>query len=74
MLVERCMDFGATFSGKKHLMLYWAVIFFIIAIVAAIFGFSGVAHDTAYIGKILALIGIVLALVSFIFHRRSPRD
>ena len=55
-------------------MLYWAVIFFIIAIIAAIFGFSGLAHDTAYIGKILAVIGIILALVSFVFHRRSSRD
>lgn len=54
-------------------MLYWAVIFFIIAIVAAVFGFSGLANDTAYIAKILAVIGIILALVSFIFHRRSPR-
>ena len=55
-------------------MLQWAVVFFIIAIVSAVFGFSGVANDTAYIGKILAVIGIILALVSFIFHRRSPRD
>ena len=55
-------------------MLYWAVIFFIIAIVAAIFGFSGLAHDSAYIGRILAVIGIILALVSFVFHRRSRRD
>lgn len=55
-------------------MLQWAVIFFIIAIVAAVFGFSGLAHDTAYIGKILAVIGIILALISFIFHRRSFRD
>jgi uncharacterized membrane protein YtjA (UPF0391 family) len=55
-------------------MLQWAVIFFIIAIVAAIFGFSGVSHDTAHIGKILAVIGIVLALVSFVFHRRGPRN
>lgn len=55
-------------------MLYWAVVFFIIAIVSAIFGFSGLAHDTAYIGKILAVIGIILALVTFVFHRRSGRD
>lgn len=55
-------------------MLYWAVVFFIVAIVAAIFGFSGLAHDTAYIGKILAVIGIVLALISFLFHRRSGRN
>ena len=54
-------------------MLYWAIIFFVVAIVAAIFGFSGIASETAYIGKILAVIGIILALVSFIFHRRSLR-
>lgn len=51
-------------------MLQWAVIFFIIAIVSAIFGFGGVAHDTAYIGRVLAVIGIVLAVISFLFHRR----
>ncbi len=52
-------------------MLHWAVIFFIVAIVAAVFGFGGLAQDSAYIAKILAVIGIVLALVSFVFHRRS---
>ena len=55
-------------------MFYWAIVFFIIAIIAAIFGFGGVAHETAYIGKILAVIGIILAIVSFVFHRRSLRD
>ena len=55
-------------------MLQWAVVFFIVAIVSAIFGFSGIAHDSAYIAKILAVIGIVLALVSFLFHRRARRD
>jgi len=55
-------------------MLHWAVVFFIIALVAAIFGFSGIAHDSAHIGKILAVIGIVLALVSFALHRRGSHD
>jgi uncharacterized membrane protein YtjA (UPF0391 family) len=54
-------------------MLYWAVIFFIVAIVAAVFGFSGVASDTAYIGKILAVIGIILAIISFLTHRSRSR-
>lgn len=54
-------------------MLQWAVVFFIIAIVSAVFGFSGVAADSAHIGKILAVIGIVLALVSLLVHRRRPR-
>ena len=54
-------------------MFYWAIVFFVVAIVAAIFGFSGIARDTAYIGKILAIIGLILAVVSFLFHRRSMR-
>lgn len=55
-------------------MFYWAIVFFIVAIVAAVFGFSGLANDSAYIAKILAVIGIVLAIVSFLTHRRSRRD
>jgi uncharacterized membrane protein YtjA (UPF0391 family) len=55
-------------------MFYWAVVFFIIAVVAGVFGFGGLANDSAYIAKILAVVGIVLALVSFVFHRRSARD
>ncbi len=55
-------------------MFYWAIVFFIVAIVAAVFGFGGLAKDSAYIAKILAIIGIVLAIVSFLFHRRGSRD
>lgn len=52
-------------------MFYWAVVFLIIAVIAAIFGFGGLASDSAYIAKILAVIGIILAIVSFVFSRRS---
>ena len=55
-------------------MLYWAAVFFIIAIVSAVFGFTGIANETAYIGKIIAVIGIILALISFIFSRRSAKE
>ncbi len=55
-------------------MFYWAIIFFIIAIIAAVFGFGGIAQDSAYIAKILAVIGLILAVVSFVFYRRSPRS
>ncbi len=55
-------------------MLQWAVVFFIIAIVSAIFGFSGMANDSAYIAKILAVVGLVLAIISFLTHRRGTRD
>jgi uncharacterized membrane protein YtjA (UPF0391 family) len=58
-------------SAGEIRMLRWSIIFFIIAIIAAVFGFGGVANDTAHIAKILAVIGIVLAVISFISHRRA---
>ena len=54
-------------------MFYWAIVFFVVAVCAAIFGFSGIAHDTAYIGKILAVVGIVLAVISFLSSRQTIR-
>ena len=61
-------------SERDLIMFHWAIVFFIIAIIAAIFGFSGLAHDTANIAKILAVIGLIFAILSFAFHRRSSRD
>ncbi len=55
-------------------MFYWAIIFFIVAIAAAIFGFSGIAADSAYIAKILAVVGLVLAVVSFLSHSRGSKN
>lgn len=52
-------------------MLKWTVTFLIIAIVAAIFGFGGVAADAAYIAKILFFIFVLLFIISLIFGRRG---
>lgn len=41
-------------------MLRWSLIFFIVALVAAIFGFTGIAEGAASIAKILFFIFIVL--------------
>jgi uncharacterized membrane protein YtjA (UPF0391 family) len=60
---------GLTHPTMEVTMIYWAAVFFIIAIVAGYFGFSGVSQDTAYIAKILAVVGIVLAVFSFLLHR-----
>jgi len=40
-------------------MLRWAAIFFIIAIIAAIFGFGGISEGAADIAKVLFFIFIV---------------
>ena len=47
-------------------MLYWAAVFFIIAIVAAVFGFGGVYLAAAGIAKILFFIFLVLFIISLL--------
>jgi len=49
-------------------MLGWALLFFLIAIVAAVFGFGGIAIAAAGIAKILFFVFLVLFLASLIFH------
>ena len=53
-------------------MLYWAAVFFVIALAAAVFGFGGLAASAAGIAKILFFVFLVLAVVSLIFGRRIP--
>jgi uncharacterized membrane protein YtjA (UPF0391 family) len=48
-------------------MLYWTLIFLVIALVAGLFGFGGIASASAGIAKILFAIFLVLFLVSLIF-------
>lgn len=52
-------------------MARWAILFFVIALVAALFGFGGIAGDAAWIGQILLFVFLVLAVVSLIFGRRG---
>ena len=55
-------------------MLHYALVFLLIAIVAAIFGFGGVAVTSAYFAKILFFIFLVLFVVSLVagLIRRTP--
>jgi uncharacterized membrane protein YtjA (UPF0391 family) len=50
-------------------MLRWAATFFVIAIVAALFGFTRIAGSAMDIAKILFFIFLVLAIIIFIFGR-----
>lgn len=56
-------------------MLYWALVFFIIAVVAAVFGFGNIAAGAASIAQILFWVFVVLFLLSLIagVFRRGPR-
>jgi len=50
-------------------MLNWAATFFVIAIIAAVLGFTSIAGSAIDIAKILFVVFLVLAVLSFIFGR-----
>jgi uncharacterized membrane protein YtjA (UPF0391 family) len=52
-------------------MLGWAVVFLIIALVAAVFGFGGIAVAAAGIAKLLFFIFLVLFIISLLFGWRG---
>ena len=51
--------------GEKT-MLHYAVVFFIIALIAAVFGFGGIAAGAVGIAKILFVVFLVLAALTFV--------
>jgi uncharacterized membrane protein YtjA (UPF0391 family) len=55
-------------------MLRWAFAFLVIALVAAVLGFGGIAAAAVDIGRILFVLFLVLFIVSLIVHtaRRGP--
>jgi uncharacterized membrane protein YtjA (UPF0391 family) len=54
-------------------MLYWALIFLVVALVAAVMGFTGVAVAAAGIAKLLFFIFLVLFVVTLIMHMGRGR-
>ena len=48
-------------------MIEWAVIFFIISVVAGWFGFTGVASGARTLAKVIAVIAIIGFLIVLIF-------
>jgi len=49
-------------------MLYWAVVFLVIALVAAIFSFGGIASASAGIAKILFIVCSVLFVIALVMQ------
>ena len=53
-------------------MLHYAVVFFVIALVAALFGFGGIAAEAAGIAKILFFAFLAIAVITLLLGRRTP--
>jgi uncharacterized membrane protein YtjA (UPF0391 family) len=57
---------GAILDLRGGGMLRWALAFFVVALIAAVFGFLGIAAAAAGIARILFFIFLVLFLVSLV--------
>lgn len=54
-------------------MLRYSVTFLIIALIAAIFGFGGIASGAVEIAKILFFVFIVIAAITFVVNLMSKK-
>ncbi len=55
-------------------MIGWAITFFILAVLAAIFGFGGLAGTFAAIAKFLAILFVILFIASLIYSMITGRE
>jgi len=54
-------------------MLQWVISFFVLAVIAAILGFGGLAGTFAEIAKFLAVLFVVLFVASLIYNMITGR-
>ena len=54
-------------------MLNWIITFFLMAVIASVFGFGGLAGDFASIAQFLAGLFIILFVISLIYNLVSGR-
>jgi uncharacterized membrane protein YtjA (UPF0391 family) len=60
-------------SNQERPMLYWALMFLVVALIAALFGFGGIASTATGIAQILFVVALVMFVASLLagFIRRN---
>src|SRR5215469_8475814 len=65
---KRQDDFHRPFFHGEAAMLRWAIGFFVVALIAAVLGFGGIAAAAAGIAKFIFYIFVILFLASLLAH------
>ena len=55
---------------KGTIMLHYTVVFFVIAIIAAVFGFGGIAAGATEIAKVLFFVFLAITIISYLMGRK----
>lgn len=58
--------------GKEGAMLHWALIFFVIALIATLLGFRGIAGLSAEFGWIFVVVAVIFLAVGLLTGRTPP--
>ena len=61
-------DWLVRYQPEENTMLYWALVFLVVALIAGVLGFTGIAVAAAGIAKLLFVVFLVLFLISLIAH------
>lgn len=57
---------------RHQIMLYYALVFLLVALIAGALGFFALAGTAAWIAKVLFVVFLVVFLVSLLTGRRAP--
>jgi uncharacterized membrane protein YtjA (UPF0391 family) len=72
--IRAAASVSRVYEFKEKAMLSWALIFFIVAVIAAVFGFTGIATAAAWIAQTLFFIFIVLFAIFLIVGLLAGRS
>jgi uncharacterized membrane protein YtjA (UPF0391 family) len=54
--------------GKENIMLYYALLFLVVAVIAGVLGFSGIAGTSAGIAQVLFFLFLAFLVISLIIR------
>ncbi len=54
-------------------MLYWTITFFVVALIAAVFGFTGISTAAAGIAKVLFFVFLILFVIGLVANMTNRR-
>jgi len=64
--IDQNLSTDGLVSERRFTMLYWALMFLLVALVAGVLGFGGVAGTAAWIAQVLFVVFLVLFIVSLL--------
>lgn len=57
---------------RERAVLHYALMFFVVAIIAAVLGMRGIAGLSAEIGYVLVVVAVIFLIIAFVTGRSAP--